>query len=136
MSNEGIEDIAPDVKERLKQAVSKLENVGQMLQDFTKYTVALELFNKTKLALITQLTKDKVELITKNETYISTMKVLYDLDDEDDSIKVIKAMHESYRTNQISLKRQSRKEIVDILKDTYPEPAKTTTTKVLMGGGK
>lgn len=131
---ENAPDIAPELKERLKGAVSKLENIGQMLQDFTKYTVALELFNKMKLELITQLNKEKVEQITKFETYVATMKDLYGLDDNDDSIKTVNKMIESYRTNQISLKRQSRKEIVEILKESYPEPTKTTTTKVLMGG--
>lgn len=78
---ENAPDIAPELKERLKGAVSKLENIGQMLQDFTKYTVALELFNKMKLELITQLNKEKVEQITKFETYVATMKDLYGLDD-------------------------------------------------------
>lgn len=117
---EGI-DATANEKQEISKAVSKLHNVVDMLEDKTKYTSLLELFNLAKLHIITRLDKQKVDDITKFETLAESQKLLYGLEDNADGILIINKMCDSYRKNNISKSGKSRAEVVEVLKDSYGE---------------
>lgn len=106
-------------KSALAKIGSKLSDLAHALEEKTRYTSLLELFNIDKLDIITELDKRKVEDITRFETYISSQKELYGLEENDLAIIIVRDMVDSYRTNMISYKRKSRKEVENILKEAY-----------------
>lgn len=117
----------------LVQSVSKLHDVTQMLEDKTKYTSLLELFNEAKLKLITRLDKANVDNMTKFETLAWSQKLLFGLTDEDDGIKIINVMANAYRANRISLNGKSRAEVVEVLKDASQDQQQRDAIRRLTG---
>ena len=108
-------------REQLKGIADKMKNAVNVLRDLNKYTSIEELFNMAKLAIITELDKHKVDEITKFETYLESQKILYGLDEEANGILIVREMIDSYRTNQISKGRKSRREVTEILKEATAE---------------
>lgn len=119
--SEPIEEPSMEEKQKLAGITNKLHDVVSMLEDKTKYTSLLELFNMLKLPIITRLDKAKVDEVTKFETYAESQKLLYNLDDKDDGILIINKMVDSFRKNNISKNGKSRAEVVEVLKDSYGE---------------
>lgn len=116
-------EITPMAEEKQEfiSLTNKLHNVVDMLEDKTKYTSLLELFNLGKLHIITRLDKSKVDEITKFETLAESQKLLYGLNDQADGILIINKMCDAYRKNNISRNGKSRAEVVEVLKDSYGE---------------
>lgn len=110
-------EITQEEKGSLARVGSKIEELLYSLEEKTRYTSLLELFNIKKLDIITELDKQKVQDITKFETYMASQKDLYGLDDDDPALLIVQDMIDSYRTNMISYKRKSRTEVKDILKE-------------------
>lgn len=109
--------ITQEEKGRLSSIGSKIEELLYSLEEKTRYTSLLELFNIKKLDIITELDKQKVQDITKFETYMASQKDLYGLEEDDPALLIVQDMIDSYRTNMISFKRKSRKEVESILKE-------------------
>lgn len=131
--SEPIDEPTEEEKRGLASVTNRLHDVVNMLEDKTKYTSLLELFNLLKLPIITRLEKAKVDEITKFETVAESQKLLYGLDDKDDGIVIINKMVDSYRKNRISLNGKSRAEVVEVLKDSYGEQQRDSI-KRLTGG--
>lgn len=127
---------APIASEEVKE-IAKALTAGTTvnLEEKTKYTVALELFKKDLLPMITELNKEQVEVMTRHKTLIASAKLLFDLPDNETVgiFDVIETMHNEFRLNQVSKARKSRTEIVNILKNEAQELTRSISDKL---GGK
>lgn len=125
----------PELDNDAKKLLDRLDSLGgstiQTIQDMNKYLVALELFKSNRLPLITDLDKEHVEIMTRHDTLINSCKLLFKLDNNSEVLNLIRSMDNSYMIYQISHKRKSRTEVVNILKNEVAEFSRSVGDKLI-----
>lgn len=124
--------ITPEIQAMIDAQKTMQGSVPNFLKDENRYFVMLKLFDPKLLHWITQLDKEKAETMTRHDTLAFSMQQLGGLTDEQAKpfMMMKNVMHDSYALHQIPLKRQARKEVVEVLKDTIEHTVRSVGDKL------
>jgi len=134
---EKLEYDSPELDEDTKRLLTELKNATGSgivtIEEKDMYYVALQMYkNDPKiLPLISDLTKEHIEILTKHDTWIKSCAMLFDLEPNDTAFQPLIEMRNSFLMYNISKTRKSRTEIVNILSNKIGDLSRTINDKLL-----